>query len=219
MNILALDTSTEACSVALSAMDEVRVDFRIMPRGHARHILAMVDAVLAEAGLTPADLDVVAYGRGPGSFTGVRIGTGVAQGIAFGADLPVAAISTLAALAQGAVRRHGASRILAAIDARMGEVYWAGFEVDENGLVREVLAEAVSSPERVAVTMGRGGASVPGGAPTGMFWQSACRNRSSGRIRIAFPVLKTFCPWRAKRRSEGHLVSADQATPIISGIA
>ena len=213
MNILALDTSTEACSVALSVMDELRVDFRIMPRGHARHILAMVDAVLAEAGLTPADLDVVAYGRGPGSFTGVRIGTGVAQGIAFGADLPVAPVSSLAALAQGAVRRHGANRILAAIDARMGEIYWAGFEVDQEGLVREVLAEAVSPPELLAAGNGSWwGVGTGWGAYADVLAERLPKS-IVGQDSDRLPSAEDMLPLARQAAREGRLVSASQATP------
>ncbi len=215
VNILALDASTEACSVALSVMDEVRVNFRIMPRGHARHILAMVDTLLAEAGLAPADLDLIAYGRGPGSFTGVRIGTGVAQGVAFGVDRPVAQISTLAALAQGAVRRHGAQRILAAIDARMGEVYWAGFEVGAEGLVTEVLPEAVSAPELVAADNKSSWWGI--GTGWGAYGDILAERLSDsvvGQDPESLPSAEDMLPLARRAAQEGHLIPADQAMPI-----
>lgn len=151
MKLLALDTSTEACSVALYLDGDVRSRMEIAPRAHATLILPMTESVLAEAGIGVAELDGLAYDRGPGSFTGVRIGAGVAQGIAFGADLAVAPISSLAALAQGALGEATGAGVLAAIDARMGEVYWGAHRGGAGGLVHLVGAERVLPPERVPV--------------------------------------------------------------------
>jgi tRNA threonylcarbamoyladenosine biosynthesis protein TsaB len=114
----------------------------------------MMDALLAEAGLRPAQLDALAFGRGPGSFTGVRIAAGVAQGVAFAADLPVVGVSTLAALAQGHLRATGWARVLAAYDARMGEVYWAACEVDGDGIMRVVGNERVVPADDVPLPDG-----------------------------------------------------------------
>lgn len=122
--ILAIDTATEACSVALWNNGEKHALFEICPREHTQRILPMVQQVLAESGVTLNQLDALAFGRGPGSFTGVRIGIGIAQGLAMGAELPMIGVSTLATMAQGAFRVTGATQVLAAIDARMGEVYW-----------------------------------------------------------------------------------------------
>ena len=123
MKLLALDTATEACSAAVLADGEVLERYELAPRRHAALILPMIESVLAEAGLEISQLDAIAVGRGPGAFTGVRIAIGIAQGIAFAADLPVALVSTLAALALGTARDTGATRIAAALDARMGEIY------------------------------------------------------------------------------------------------
>lgn len=119
--ILAIDTATEACSVAVWNQGEIHALFELCPREHTQRILPMVQQVLAESGLALNQLDALAFGRGPGSFTGVRIGIGIAQGLALGADLPMIGVSTLQTMAQGARRVSGAARVLAAIDARMGK--------------------------------------------------------------------------------------------------
>jgi len=125
--LLALDTATEACSVALYCDGDVYHQDLLAPREHTQKILPMVDQMLAETGLTLAQLDGIIFARGPGSFTGVRIGIGIVQGLAFGAGLPVCGVSTLATLAQGAIRVHQADSVLVAIDARMQEVYWGQY--------------------------------------------------------------------------------------------
>lgn len=127
MRLLALDTSTEACSAALMLDEEIRMRFEITERSHAELILPMIDSLLAEAGVALASLDGLAFGRGPGGFTGLRIAAGVAQGLAFGAGLAVAAVSSLAAVAEQVEAGEGES-ILVCNDARMGELYWAVFE-------------------------------------------------------------------------------------------
>lgn len=146
--LLALDSSTDACSVALHIDGQEKEDFRVAPRQHTQLLLPMVDALLAEAGLSLSQLDGIVFGRGPGSFTGLRITTGVVQGLAFGADLPVIPISTLQALAQGAYIELQATRVLAALDARMNEVYWGAFEY-RNGRPEPLVDEGVFAPEQV----------------------------------------------------------------------
>ncbi|HLZ99544.1 MAG TPA: tRNA (adenosine(37)-N6)-threonylcarbamoyltransferase complex dimerization subunit type 1 TsaB, partial [Steroidobacteraceae bacterium] len=120
MRVLALDTATEACSVALLTDGGVAGAFKEVGRGHAEQILDMVDAVLREAGIALRSLDGIAAGVGPGAFTGVRIGVSVAQGLAFGAGLPVVAVTTLEALGWQALRGD-AKEVLARLDARMGQ--------------------------------------------------------------------------------------------------
>jgi tRNA threonylcarbamoyladenosine biosynthesis protein TsaB len=149
MRLLALDTSTEACSAALMLGDEVRLRFELTERGHAELILPMIDALLAEAGIGLSSLDGLAFGRGPGGFTGLRIAAGVAQGLAFGAGLPVAPVSSLAAVAEQVQADEG-ERILVCNDARMGELYWAAFERIVNGGIGPASPECVAPPARVA---------------------------------------------------------------------
>lgn len=156
MNILALDTSTEACSAALMVGDAIIEDFRIAPRQHTELVLSMMDNLLTEAGLARNQLDGLVFGRGPGAFTGVRIATGVAQGVAFALDIPVAPVSTLAALAQGALRESGRRKVLAVIDARMDEVYAAAYVESDSGLMQPVADECVCAPGTLPVLEGEG---------------------------------------------------------------
>ncbi len=143
MKLLSLDTATEACSAALYIDGEVSEQYQIAPQRHAELILPMAEELLAEAGLSLAQLDAIAFGRGPGSFTGVRIAAGVVQGIAFAADLPVVPVSSLAALAQGAARESAGNTILAVIDARMNEVYWSAYDVADSAQVTAIAEEQV----------------------------------------------------------------------------
>lgn len=148
MRLLAIDTATERCSVALRLDGRVIERVSEQPRGAADLVLPMVDAVLKEAGVRLADLDGIAYGRGPGAFTGVRIGVGVVQGLAFGAALQTVGISNLAAVAQQ-VARPG-DRILVCMDARMDQVYWSSFARERGAeLVTSTGAERVDVPDAV----------------------------------------------------------------------
>ena len=144
--ILALETSGGRCSAALLVGDAVHEREVVAPRGHAELLLPMVEQLLAEAGLALKDCDAIAFGRGPGSFTGVRIATSVAQGLAYGAGLPLTPVSGLAALARGAWRRRGTRRVYAALDARMHEVYLAAYEIDAIGVPRRVVEEQLVPP-------------------------------------------------------------------------
>ncbi|WP_133000644.1 tRNA (adenosine(37)-N6)-threonylcarbamoyltransferase complex dimerization subunit type 1 TsaB [Luteimonas arsenica] len=158
MHLLAIETSTEACSVAVMVDGEVRERVELAPRRHAELALPWAEALLAEAGLRRGDLDAIAVGRGPGAFTGVRLGISIAQGIALALDRPLVPVSTLAVLALGRVRAldggdaagglGGVGDILAAIDARMGEVYAGAFARDGDG-VRALSPEVVVAPDVV----------------------------------------------------------------------
>ncbi len=150
VNVLAIDTATEQCSVALSRGTQCIERCVQTPRGHAELVLPMVQELMAEAGLNFTQLNAIAFGRGPGAFTGVRIAIGVAQGLAFAADLPLLPVSDLAAVAQQATVPAGA-RILVCMDARMGEVYTGLFSMGADGLVDSHGDEQVCPPERVTV--------------------------------------------------------------------
>jgi tRNA threonylcarbamoyladenosine biosynthesis protein TsaB len=165
VKILAIDTATENCSAALLIDGNVRSREIEMERGHAERILPMVDDLLSEAGITLQDLDAIAFGRGPGSFTGVRLAVTVTQGLAFGAGLDVVPISDLRAVAQRAFDSDATlTRALVCNDARMSEVYWACYERGGDGLARLEGEERVSKPGEVklpaewstATAVGRG---------------------------------------------------------------
>ena len=154
MKLLALDTSTEACSAALYIDGDIEQRFELAPREHTQLILPMIDQLLGAAGIKIKQLDALAFGRGPGSFTGVRISTGIVQGMAYGADLPVIPVSTLASIAQAVYDDHQHSHVLAAIDARMAEVYWSQYASDENGIMALIGEEAVIKPDLVTALTG-----------------------------------------------------------------
>ncbi len=143
--MLALETSAAACSVALSVRGTIFEDHRIVPREHNRLILPMVDALLRVAGIERDELDAVAFGHGPGSFTGVRIAAAVAQGVSLGLGIPVVSISSLAALAQAAIAVHPNARyVLATLRSRVDEVYVGGYECVA-GRCRSCLPDAITT--------------------------------------------------------------------------
>lgn len=152
MKLLAIDTATEACSAALLLDGELRERYELLGRGHAERILPMVDELLAEAGVGLRALDGIAFGRGPGAFTGVRIAVSLAQGLAFGADLPVVGVSDLAALARLVLDRERTEAALVCLDARMNEVYWAEALPRPDGGI-ELIAERLGPPAEVVPSL------------------------------------------------------------------
>ena len=154
MKLLALDTTAEGCSAALWTEERVFERAIRSPRGHTQHLLPMVRELVAESGIQLTELDALAFGRGPGSFTGLRIATGVVQGLAYGLDIPVVPVSSLAAVAAQAVRLGMAGEgegIAVAFDARMGEVYWNCYRV-QDGQPRASAEERVCAPGKVTLT-------------------------------------------------------------------
>ena len=213
MKILAIDTATEACSAAVLHGESLLERYALAPRRHAELILPMVDALLAESGLKLTDLDALAFGRGPGAFTGVRIATGVIQGLAYGAGLPVLPVSTLAALAQGGAGRAG--YVISAIDARMGEIYWCAYRTDDQGLAVPLTDETVSTPEKLDVP----GEHVYFGTGTG--WKSYRReltellgDKCTGYDGEAYPRAGNILKLAVRDYRERRAVPAEQALPV-----
>jgi len=151
MKILALDSSTEACSAALLFGDEIIEQYEFAPMQHNKLILKMIESLLSEAGLSFSQLDCLAFSNGPGSYTGLRLSAGVIQGIAFAHHLPVALISSLAVLAQTAVRQLNAKKILSALDARMGQLFWGVYQLNNKGFVEALQADSVIDPTEVKI--------------------------------------------------------------------
>ena len=155
-SILAIETSGTSCSAALNVDGTIQQRLELAPRQHAHKILVMVDQLLSSNSLVPRDLDAIAFSRGPGSFTGLRIGFGIVQGLAFGANLPVIGISSLEVLAAKAVRQYGLARgelVAAALDARMNEVFVGIYRVEEDKL-ESVLADCALAPHDVVHQVG-----------------------------------------------------------------
>lgn len=148
MKILAIETATDACSAALLIDNESSVAYELAPRKHTQLILPMVEKLLANAELALADVDAIAFGQGPGAFTGLRIAAGVTQGLALAGDLPVIPVSTLAAMAQQSYQQYQANHILVALDARINEVYWGQYQVVD-GSVKLSGNEHVILPEKL----------------------------------------------------------------------
>lgn len=209
--LLALDTATEACSVALLHEGRVLSRYEVIPRLHAQRVLPMVQEVLAEAGIALAAVDAIAFGRGPGAFTGVRIAVGVVQGLAFALDRPVLPVSNLAVLAQRAYREQGASRVAAAIDARMDEVYWGCYQL-EAGEMRLAGVEAVLPPDQAALPRGADGEWF--GAGTG--WGYAARIPVSPSAMDAglLPHAEDLLQLATFAWARGEAVAAEQAQPV-----
>ncbi|SEP72795.1 tRNA threonylcarbamoyladenosine biosynthesis protein TsaB [Ectothiorhodospira magna] len=215
MKLLAIETATEACSAALLLDRDIWVRFEVEPRAHGRLILPMMEGLLAEAGLSLGQLDALAFGRGPGAFTGVRIAVGVIQGAAFAADLPVVPVSTLAALAQQGLD-EGANQVLAALDARMGEVYWGAFHGDGDGLVVPVTEERVCPPGDVPLPQWQGWMGVGHGwAAHQAVLEARLGPCLSGRpMPDALPSAAEVARLAARDFRQGQVVSAESALPV-----
>lgn len=215
--ILAIETSSEACSVALSLGSNTLYRHTDQPRKHAELVLPMVHELLAETGLLLTDLDAIAYGRGPGAFTGLRIAAGIVQGLAFGAGLPVVAISSLAVLAHGAWREAGVERCHAAFDARMGEVYWGSYEIAGEGRVTLMGRECVCAPDEVAKTAGVISASGWSGVGSGWSYQKSLE-LSTGPLQQCLPSLLPhsldLLALAKTGLKAGDVMSAEQVVPV-----
>lgn len=221
MNILAIETATEACSAALFIGDKANKEYQVAPQKHSQLILPMVDNLLAKATLEIAQMDYLAFGRGPGSFTGVRIATGVVQGLAMSASIPVVAVSTLATMAQNAFATSDADYVVSAIDARMGEVYFGIFEKDIKGTAtlvgqEKVIAPAVAQSEinnflanktERFLTVGTGWEAYPELLDT-------TSKEKAIATEIRFPDAEYMLPIVEKMVSQGDTLAVDEIQPV-----
>ncbi|MFZ5756463.1 MAG: tRNA (adenosine(37)-N6)-threonylcarbamoyltransferase complex dimerization subunit type 1 TsaB [Pseudomonadota bacterium] len=214
MKLLALETSTESCSVALRIGSGLRVRRHAGAREQTAHVLPMVQALLAEAGIGLRELDAIACAHGPGAFTGVRVAVSVAQGLAFGASLPAVGISTLAALAQQAVRLDAAAAfVLPALDARMGELYAGVYARGADGLVDSLAPDRLCRPEDFAA-----------GVPSGHDWTgigSGWTAYGAGvlgvtpvRTLVAEPDAEDVLRLAERALARGEAVTPEQLIPV-----
>lgn len=216
LRILAIDTATESCSVAVWNEGVVASRFEISPREHTQKILPMVKSALEEANLTLQSLDALAFGRGPGSFTGVRIGVGVAQGIALGAELPMMGISSLATMAEGVFRTTGIKQVLVAIDARMGEIYCAQYQRNDKGIWLGEETEAVMKPEHFVEVL----QSTTGTwAMAGTGWQAYPDLKetlpfTAIETEITLPAAQDMLPLAVTAWHEGKATKVEEAEPV-----
>lgn len=217
ITLLALDTSTEACSVALLHQGEITHLDEIAQRSHTQRILPMVDEILAQSGIGLSQLDALAFGRGPGSFTGVRVGAGIAQGLAFGADLPVIPISNLTAMAQAAYDQFGSSIVNCAIDARMSEVYFSQlqgqkvrYNFGEFLQWQEVINEQVISPKDLLNLITPQSAQINVGTGWAAYSELADFEPSS----IILPSAKAMLPLARLQYLQGNTCSALEIEPV-----
>ena len=159
MKILAIETATDACSASLLVDGQSHTVFELAPRRHTQLILPQIDQVLSEAGMSIQSLDAIAFGRGPGAFTGLRIAAGVTQGLALAADIPAIAVSSLAAMAQYAYQEYQLEKCYVALDARMDQVYWGEYQVayiNKKGFAVLQGDEQVVSPDDVSASESTG---------------------------------------------------------------
>lgn len=214
-SLLALDASSSACSVALWMDGNVIGRVEHAPRGHTRRLMPMIDALLDEAGIARTSLDAIAYGHGPGAFTGIRIAAGAAQGIAYGLGCPLLGVSTLRALAHNAWQRDGASLVMPVLDARLGELYVALYRV-EQGRLEAVMADSVMAPESLEL------ASCSPGSITMIGSGVALMDRLSSEVRTYVgatlehrePEARDIAQLAAMDFASGLITSPQEALPV-----
>ncbi len=213
MKLLALDSATEACSAALWIDGVFSERFEVIGRGHADRLLPMVHELLGAAGTELRALDAIAFGRGPGGFTGLRIAAGIAQGLAAGAGIPVVPVSNLAAVATAGAQVSGLGRVLACLDARMGQVYWGAFETAER-VLRPVSPEQLTGPGQVNPPAG-----LPwfgAGPGFGAYPEIAARlaTRLCGVAASLLPHAADIATLAARELAAGRAVPAAAARPV-----
>ena len=214
-SLLAIEASTEACSVALLHQGREIEDFRMLPRAHTQFILPMVAQILAEADLSLSQIDAIGFAAGPGSFTGLRVCAGVVQGLAFSQNIPVVAVSTLQALAQDAVVNRQISDgdiVLPALDARMDEIYWGQYQI-VSGFAQAIIPDSLRTPESIQA-MPEGGRIL--GIGSGWAYQSRFSlNRTMDVVDVeVYPRASAVLRLANREFSAGRHTTAELAQPV-----
>lgn len=213
--ILALDTSTDACSVALSLDSRTISRFEVIPRQHTQRLLPMVQEVMVEAGIGFDALDAIAFGRGPGSFAGIRIATGAAQGLSLANDTPLIGVSTLQAMAsEVAPGLPSGERILVLLDARMDEVYYGLFEVVVSG-VRPITSERVAAPTQIELPADTKTVHAVGSGLAYLDdFPAVVRSAMQSENTEVYPAAAAMLKIAQQELAAGKSFSADQAAPV-----
>ncbi len=213
MKILAIETATEACSAALDIDDCCIHRFQISSRRHTELILPMIDDLFREADIQTSDLDVIAFGQGPGAFTGVRIAIGVIQGLAFAHNIPVIPVSTLASLAQHFAKEH--TYVASAIDARMQEIYWGLYKKNDFGLMQQITEEKVCSPVDISTpSEGDWFGAGSGWSTYSEQLQSKFNDNLADYKGDIFPTAEDIMELAKPAYLDGKTISVEQAMPV-----
>jgi tRNA threonylcarbamoyladenosine biosynthesis protein TsaB len=191
MNILAIDTSTDACSVALYSPAGLQECFEICPAQHTEKVLPQINALLSAEKITLSAVDAIAFGQGPGSFTGVRIAVSVAQALGLGLQKPLLPVSTLRAIAQRAFVEQGHRQVAAMLDARLGAVYWGLYRLNADEIMESIQADAVGLQKAVALP-----------------------DASWVQILGQYPHAQEIARLGAYDFQQGHSITAEQAVPV-----
>jgi tRNA threonylcarbamoyladenosine biosynthesis protein TsaB len=213
MKLLALETSGSAGTVALAIDEDIREQTIRSAREQTASVLPAVDALLADAGITLADLDAITFGRGPGSFTGLRVSAAIAQGLAAATGLRLLPVSSLAALAQRLWREHHAERALLCVDARMGDVYWGEYEL-RDGLAIAVGDERISPPQDVLAPAGAAWVAAGSGLAT---YRDALAHVTQSAVAVfddLEPLARDLVPLARHDLAAGRTVAPEQALPV-----
>lgn len=210
-SILAIETATPASSVAVQVNDLCQEHYEVTPRGHAAMMLPTVESLLAQYKITLSDIEVFAFGKGPGSFTGNRIAASIIQGLAYGVNRPVAAVSTLQALAQGAYRLSGVQHVLAGIDARKEQIYWAHYQLIDGVMVccgQEQLScpADISPPTEITHLVGQAWHVYAETLPASL---TSLANVAD----LPYPHAQDLLPMAQRLKDTGQLIAAKQAVP------
>lgn len=218
VKILAIDTTTEACSAALMINNTIKVRFAITPNKHTKYILPMIDSLLDEANISLWSIDVLAFGRGPGSFTGIRIAISIAQGLALGAGLPLIEISSLAILAQGVWRNTGSKNVLCTIDASKDKLYLAKYYRKEDGIWIGTKSELIINIKKIELFI----ADMTGNwtiAGTGFKIYKKLLNIKNDKLHFStcktiFPSAQDILPLALQKWNTGKVLPVDKVNSI-----
>jgi tRNA threonylcarbamoyladenosine biosynthesis protein TsaB len=212
--ILGLETATDACSVALTVADQLYFEYTVEPQAHSKLLLGMVDLVCKQAGIGLEQIDAFAFGKGPGSFTGLRIAASVVQGLAFGSNKPVIAISSLQALAQQAFNKSSAKQVVAILDARMQEIYCGTYENVGAGHSAGPLDDCLQKPEDLLKELNPEQLLVGTGAKVYHSFLSANNPKLNFDLDVLYPRAQEIVQLAIAEFAAGKSLPAGQALPV-----